>query len=319
MLQKNLKIKVTDQTETQRLDKFLATLPGVLSRSRADHLIKKGFVQVNGKATKSSQIIRPDDVIELQLPEEKVRSLEPYDFPLDIKYEDSDILVVNKPSGLVVHPAAGHESDTLVNALLYHTKDLSMKFNEERPGIVHRIDKETSGLLVVAKNDLAHESLVQQFQSRKVNRIYKAVCFGALSPPSGRRESSIGRHPVDRKRMASVPEGKWAATNYLTIRTGHGLSLVTLKLETGRTHQIRVHMSEMGHPLVGDNVYGSQKRIKSIKSLSMQNDIRSLDRFLLHAELLGFEHPKTREWLEFSVDWPQADKSLLLRWGLLDF
>ncbi|MFN8845991.1 MAG: RluA family pseudouridine synthase [Bdellovibrionales bacterium] len=299
-----------------RIDRYLSTLPEIGSRSRADHLISHQRILLNGKLTKSSQIIKPGDRVEISLPLEKKRTLEPYAFPLDIKYEDSHLLVINKPAGLVVHPAAGHESDTLVNALLNHTQDLSMKFNEERPGIVHRIDKETSGLLVVAKNDFSHEKLVKQFQERTIRRIYKAVCYGEPQPSSGRRESNIGRHPVDRKRMASVENGKWAATNYWKTHTSHGLSMVTLKLETGRTHQIRVHMSEMGHPLVGDYLYGSQKKIKSIKSSSVQNDIRSLGRFLLHAEILGFSHPQSNEWLEFSVDWPAQDKILIKKWGL---
>ncbi len=302
-----------------RIDRYLSTLTEIRSRSRADHLIRESRVTLNGKITKSSQLIKPGDKVEISLPGEKQRTLEPYDFPLDIRYEDSHLLVVNKPSGLVVHPAAGHESDTLVNALLNHTHDLSMKFNEERPGIVHRIDKETSGLLVIAKNDFSHENLVKQFQERKINRIYKAVCYGEPLPSVGRRESHIGRHPVDRKRMASVESGKWAATQYWKMKSSHGLSLLTLKLETGRTHQIRVHMSELGYPLVGDLLYGSQKKLKTVKSSSVQSDIRSLNRFLLHAELLGFQHPHTSEWMEFSVDWPSQDKALITKWGLDEF
>ncbi len=319
MSDRKIEILIEASQQPTRIDRFLSTLAEIGSRSRADHLISDQRVSLNGKLTKSSQLIKPGDRIEISLPVEKKRTLEPYDFPLDIKYEDSHLLVINKPPGLVVHPAAGHESDTLVNALLNHTRDLSMKFNEERPGIVHRIDKETSGLLVVAKNDFSHESLVRQFQERTIHRIYKAVCFGEPSPTSGRHESHIGRHPVDRKRMASVDSGKWAATHYWKTHSSHGLSLVTLKLETGRTHQIRVHMSELGHPLVGDHLYGAQKKIKSVKSLSVQNDIRSLGRFLLHAEVLGFKHPETSEWMEFSVDWPPQDKALIKKWGLDEF
>lgn len=315
---KKILLQVDESQSQQRLDKFVAALDEIRSRTKADFLITEKKVLLNDKPTKSSQILKLGDRVEIHVPEEKVRTLEPYNFSLDIRYEDQDVIVVNKPSGLVVHPAAGHENDTLVNALLHHTQDLSMRFNEERPGIVHRIDKETSGLLVVAKNDRAHEFLVRQFQERKINRIYKALCFGDPVPHSGRIESSIGRHPVDRKRMASIPGGKWAATNYLRLNTKHGLSLVTLKLETGRTHQIRVHLSEKGHPLVGDKLYGGDKKIKGLKSTSLQSEIKNLSRFFLHAELLGFPQPTTQEWLEFSVDWPQSELAFLRKWELLE-
>ncbi|MFN8792343.1 MAG: RluA family pseudouridine synthase [Bdellovibrionales bacterium] len=310
-----IEITVPEEHAGLRLDKFLSLHETIRSRSRADHLIELGLVQVNGKILKGSYGIRSGDLILVKVPQEKVRSLEPANIPLEILFEDQDVLVVNKPAGLVVHPSAGHENQTLVNALLHHTRDLSMRFHEERPGIVHRIDKETSGLLVVAKNDQAHELLVQEFQARRVHRIYKAVCFGQPQPPAGRIESHLGRHPVDRKRFASVHEGKWSATHYKTLSSAHSLSYLELKLETGRTHQIRVHMSEKGHPLVGDQLYGSSKKIRSVPS-SVQDEIRNLNRFLLHAEQLGFQHPTTKKQVSFSVDWPSEIGSLLSHWGL---
>ncbi len=308
---------VSEEHVGLRLDKFLSLHEKIRTRSRADHLISAELVLVNSKLVKSSYLMRINDKVQISIPLEKTRTLEPVNIPLDIIFEDREVLVVNKPSGLVVHPSAGHDTGTLVNALLFHTHDLSMKFNEERPGIVHRIDKETSGLLVVAKNDYAHERLVQQFQDRKVHRVYKAVVFGDFTSNVGRVESNLGRHPTDRKRFASVENGKWSATNYRVLKTAHQLSYLELKLETGRTHQIRVHMSEKGHPLVGDDMYGSHKKIKSVEARKIQDEIKRLNRFLLHAEQLGFEHPTTKEWMEFKKTWPDEDTALLKSWDLL--
>ena len=308
---------VGEENQGLRLDKYLSLHEKIRTRSRAEYLISSSLVEVNSKAVKASYLVKTNDKVQIKFPIEKERTLEPANIPLDIAYEDKDVIVVNKPAGMVVHPSAGHESETLVNALLYHTSDLSMKFNEERPGIVHRIDKDTSGLLVVAKNDLAHENLVKQFQERKVHRIYKAVVFGDFSVSTGRIESNLGRHPVDRKRFASTTDGKWSATRYKVLKKAHQLSYVELKLETGRTHQIRVHMSEKGHPLVGDTLYGAQKKIKSVEAKRIQEDIKSLNRFLLHAEQLGFDHPVTGKVLQFERPWPAKDIELLKSWDLL--
>lgn len=315
MSSKIIELTISEEHIGLRLDKFLSLQSEIRTRSKAEHLISSGFVLINGRSTKPSYSLKASDLVRISIPEEKKRTLEASNIPLDIHYEDEDIIVVNKPAGLVVHPSAGHESDTLVNALLNHTTELSMKFNEERPGIVHRIDKETSGLLVVAKNDIAHEFLVKEFQERKVHRIYKAVCYGTPLASAGRIESYIGRHPIDRKRFASVANGKWAATNYRVLKSLHQMSYLELKLETGRTHQIRVHLSENGHPLVGDLLYGSTRRIKSIQSTPIQNQIRALNRFLLHAEQLGFLHPRSLQMLHFQVDWPQRDHDILQQWG----
>lgn len=313
-----LEFKIQAEQVNDRLDRIISKLDQIRSRTKADFLIKQGLVQVNQKVVKSSYLTRLDDSILVLIPEEKKMTLEPADIPLDIHFEDDDIIVVNKPAGLVVHPSAGHESNTLVNALLNHTKNLSMRFNETRPGIVHRLDKETSGLLVVAKNDRAHEKLVEDFQSRSIHRIYKAVCHGTPKKSVGRCESQLGRHPVDRKKYASVEGGKLAATQYKTLKSAHGLSLMELKLETGRTHQIRVHLSEMQHPLVGDHLYGADKKVKSVTVQSIQNEIKSLNRFLLHAEQLGFHHPIQKNWLQFQKEWPSDILQLIKKWGLSD-
>lgn len=327
-----LSFNCTDEMAGLRLDKALAQRSEIETRSRAAHLIEEGLVQVNGYKAKASQVLKSGDHIEIHLPEPEPTDLVPYDFPLDILFEDEHLIVINKPSGLVVHPAAGHAQDTLVNALLHHTKDLSMKFGEQRPGIVHRLDKETSGVLVVAKNDQAHEKLTQQFKERSIHRIYYAVGIGLPKPPKGQVQSYLARHPVDRKKYASVlgsdrkiqttrsPEpsmGKWAVTHYELLKSHGGLSYFRLKLETGRTHQIRVHLSEKGAPIAGDDLYGADKRIKSIESKKTQSDVKDLQRFLLHAAELGFTHPITGKDLFFSKEWPEDILALLKSWGLV--
>lgn len=321
----------TEEMAGLRLDKALVLVPEISTRSRAAHLIENSLVLVNGKAAKPSHVLKLGDRIEISLPAPEPSELVPYDFPLDILFEDDDVIVINKPSGLVVHPAAGHAQDTLVNALLAHTRHLSMKFGEERPGIVHRLDKETSGILVVAKNDQAHEHLTKQFQARSIHRIYFCICIGTPRPESGIIQSYLARHPTDRKRYASLrtadhkiqttqePEpslGKWAVTNYQVLQSRSGLSHCRLKLETGRTHQIRVHLSEKGTPIAGDIVYGADKKIKSIESKKIQADLKSLDRFLLHAAELRFVHPKTGQELSFSKPWPEEIQTLIQQWGL---
>lgn len=317
---KQLRPTVSAEFVGQRLDRFLTSLPEIISRSFAQDLIEKKLVFVEGKEARASLALKLDQLVEINLPEQATSSeLIPYDFPLDIIFEDDDLIVVNKPSGLVIHPAAGHEQDTLVNALLHHTKNLSMK-NEQRPGIVHRIDKETSGLLVIAKNDLAHEKLAQQFKNKTSHRIYHAIASGNLPKKTGVVQSYLARHSSDRKRYASVrvqnkiiskfdaefENGKWAVTHFEKIAQSQSLSYVKLQLETGRTHQIRVHMSEMGHALVGDIQYGY-----SVQKYKSEN----LNRFYLHAAELGFVHPITNEKLLFKVAWPKEDQQKILSWG----
>lgn len=327
-----LKLISTSAMHGLRLDKAIALLEEIGTRSRASHLIEHSSVLLNGKVAKSSAIVKENDLIEISLPQAEPGELQPYDLKLDVLFEDEDLIVINKPAGLVVHPAAGHVNDTLVNALLAHTDDLSMKFGEERPGIVHRLDKETSGVIVVAKNDKTHESITAQFKERSTHRIYFAVCLGTAKNLQGTIKSFLARHPTDRKRYASVlgsdkknlqdkenpPSiGKWAVTHYDVLSRKSGITYLKLKLETGRTHQIRVHLSESGLPIAGDSLYGADKKLKNIEARILQEDIRNLPRFLLHAAELGFTHPRTQERLTFKQDWPEDIQTLLKKWGLV--
>lgn len=326
-LNKIILIQVKLSSEGQRLDQYLCDCEELSSykvtRSFLQDLIKKGHVKSNEHSLKASYKVKAQQLIKIEWPEKISSELIPYNIPLNIIYEDSDLIVVDKPAGLVVHPSHGHEQDTLVNALLAHTKELSMK-NEERPGIVHRIDKETSGLLVVAKNDGAHEHLSAQFKNKTTHRIYYAIVEGQPPKKNGTVKSFLARHPTDRKRYASVREnnkiitqeiknfekGKWAVTHYEVLKTSKQMSLVKIKLETGRTHQIRIHFSELGHSLVGDTTYGFS--VKKMKEMHLQ-------RFYLHAAELGFLHPKTNEQLVFKCDWPLEDQAKITSWNLYDY
>lgn len=314
-----LTVLVQPEDDGLRLDKFLASVEEISSRHYAQILIDQNRVTLDGRAVKASKPVKAGQTIEIDLPPVLPTELVPYDFALDIVFEDRDLLVVNKPSGLVVHPAAGHQQDTLVNALLHHATDLSMK-HEQRPGIVHRIDKETSGLLVVAKNDFTHEHLSLQFKNKTTHRIYWAVVRGYVNLAQGTCRSYLARHPTDRKRYASVrhlnkiinqyeegfEQGKWAVTHFKKIETASDMTYLQLKLETGRTHQIRVHMSEMGHPLLGDSTYGYPAQ--KIKELGTT-------RFYLHAAELGFIHPRTNENLLFKVGWSALDAEFIKKLG----
>ncbi|MFN8944252.1 MAG: RluA family pseudouridine synthase [Pseudobdellovibrionaceae bacterium] len=320
----NLTFSIIDESEQVRIDQYLATKAEIGSRTKAIFLIDEQRISVNQKIIKPSYKLRVGDQILVRLPEPAAVGLEKYNFPLDIVFEDSDLIVVNKPAGLVVHPAHGHQNDTLVNALLFYTRDLSMRFGEERPGIVHRIDKETSGLLVVAKNDLSHEKLSDQFKSKKINRIYEAIVYGHPKPTIGHIESRLARHPQHRKKFASVPQsfiandqiGKLAITDYRTLKSTETFSLIELKLTTGRTHQIRVHLSELGYPIVGDVLYGADKKTKRLAPADLKNEVSHLGRFLLHAKTLGFFHPRDEKWIEFHQPWPLTDKLWMQKWNL---
>lgn len=311
-LPQKLVFLVPNEFDGKRIDQFLALQELILSRTKANFLIEQGRVLLNSKIAKSSSKIAPGDQIEVDLPSPKSSLLIPLQLKLDIVYEDNDLIVINKPTGLVVHPAHGHEQDTLVNALLAHTKDLSMRFGEERPGIVHRLDKETSGLLVVAKNDFTHEKICEQFKNKTTHRVYEALVYGRPRKIQGKIESTLARHPRERKKFASLQpgsavEGKHAVTHYSLIKSDEKLSLLELKLETGRTHQIRIHMSELHHPLVGDILYGADKKKKTLTE-KWQIRFQSFHRFFLHAKELGFTHPRKNEFLKFSQDWPSAEK-----------
>ena len=273
-----------------RLDKAVADLT-VLSRSLANEQIKIGKILVNGLVKKAKYTVKEGDVISYELPEIEEIEYVPEDIPLEIVYQDEDVAVVNKPQGMVVHPSAGHTSGTLVNALMYHIKDLSGINGVLRPGIVHRIDKDTSGLLMIAKNDQAHVALADELKDKKSLRKYWAIVHGNLPNDRGVIEAPIGRSEKDRKKQAVTAKGKPALTRFQVLERFGDYSLVELQLETGRTHQIRVHMAYIGHPVAGDEVYGPRKTLKGHGQF-------------LHARTLGFTHPRTGEVLEFTAGVP---------------
>lgn len=311
---------MTNEQAGQRLDKLLSSLDFIPSRSRASELIEQGLVTRNGKPLKASYKVQMGNVLHIELPPPTSSTLLPLDAPLDLLFEDEDLLVLNKPAGLVVHPAAGHAQDTLVNILLHHVDKLSMGFNEQRPGIVHRLDRDTSGVLVVAKNDRAHHSLATQFRLKTVHRIYWAIVYGVPPVREKTLRSTLGRHPQDRKRFASQPSGhgKRAVTHYKVLQTlPSRVSWLQCKLETGRTHQIRVHLSEAGFPILGDRVYGGKGRERELSN-KVSPLIGTLNRLALHACELGFEHPRTHERMFFRVGWPEKLKNLVTALGFED-
>ena len=273
-----------------RLDKALADLTE-LSRSQANEAIKNGNILVNGKAVKAKYSVKEGDLVTYDLPEPEVLEYEAEDIPLDIVYEDDDVAVVNKPQGMVVHPSVGHTSGTLVNALMYHIHDLSSINGVVRPGIVHRIDKDTSGLLMIAKNDRSHQALAEELKDKKSLRKDLAIVHGNISNDRGVIEAPIGRSEKDRKKQAVTAKGKPAVTHFKVLERFGNYTLVELTLETGRTHQIRVHMAYIGHPVAGDPLYGPRKTLKGNGQF-------------LHAQTLGFTHPTTGESLRFSVEPP---------------
>lgn len=277
-----------------RIDKYLSELITDRSRSFISNLIKEGNVLVNGKVVSKSYSVKENDVLQVNVPNAVEYTAEAEDIPLDIVYEDSDLIVVNKPKGMVVHPAPGNYSGTLVNALLFHCKgELSGINGVLRPGIVHRIDKNTSGLLVVAKNDFAHNTLAEQLKDHSIMREYRAIAYGRFKEPEGRVDLPIGRDNNDRKKMTvTYKNSKNAVTNYCVLEELNGFSYLKCVLETGRTHQIRVHMSHLGHPLAGDDVYGPKKVISALNGQC------------LHAKTLGFVHPSSGEYMEFDSDLP---------------
>lgn len=279
---------------SERLDKFISeTMQPELTRTAAARLIENGCCTVNGKSVQKNYKLRAGDKICLSVPEPKAVDILPENIPLEIVYEDGDLLVVNKPKGMVVHPAAGHLSGTLVNALMYHCgSSLSGINGELRPGIVHRIDKDTSGLLIVAKNDFSHNGLAEQIREHSFTREYEAVVMGAVKE-DGTVNAPIGRHKIDRKKMCVTSENsKHAVTHYHVIENMSGYTHLRLRLETGRTHQIRVHMAYIGHPVAGDEIYGNGKP----KSLGGQ---------CLHARKIGFIHPASGEYMEFESELPE--------------
>lgn len=289
---------VEPDEEGLRLDQFLARMLAAQSRSYLQKLIRQGNILVNGKTRKPSYDVNAGDEVAVVLPEPIPLEVLPQEIPLNILYEDLNLLVIDKPAGLVVHPAAGHFDHTLVNALVYHCgRGLSGIGGVLRPGIVHRLDRDTSGCMVVAKDDVTHNNLSKQFQDRKINKEYLAIVNGRVKELHGALQTTIGRHPIDRKRMAVVSSaGKEAITSYEVIERFSNASLLSIKLGTGRTHQIRVHMAHIGHPVLGDEEYGKKKsRLTGIE----------IPRQMLHARKLGFMHPVKGEWTEFTAPIPQ--------------
>ncbi|MEZ7605301.1 RluA family pseudouridine synthase [Streptococcus sp. 27098_8_113] len=285
-----MELKIDAAAAGLRLDKAVADLTE-LSRGLANEQIKNGQILVNGEAKKAKYAVKEGDVISYEVPEPEVVEYVAEDLPLEIVYQDEDVAVVNKPQGMVVHPSAGHTSGTLVNALMYHIKDLSGINGVLRPGIVHRIDKDTSGLLMIAKNDQAHLALADELKDKKSLRKYWAIVHGNLPNDRGVIEAPIGRSEKDRKKQAVIAKGKPALTRFQVLERFGDYTLVELQLETGRTHQIRVHMAYIGHPVAGDEVYGPRKTLKGHGQF-------------LHARTLGFTHPRTGEVLEFTAEAP---------------
>lgn len=289
---------VLETEKGDRIDKVISTLDEEWSRTQVQAWIKDGSVLVNGQKVKTNYKCSLNDQIEVLIPDPEVLDVVPEEMDLDIYFEDKDVLVVNKPRGMVVHPAPGHLTGTLVNGLMAHCKDLSGINGVLRPGIVHRIDKDTSGLLMVAKNDMAHESLVNQLVEKTVTRKYKAIVHGVIPHDFGTIDAPLGRDPKDRQSMTVVDNGKHAVTHFHVIERFKDFTYIECQLETGRTHQIRVHMKYIGYPLAGDPKYGPKKTL----------DIAGQ---ALHAGILGFTHPRTKEYLEFEAPLPDDFEHLL--------
>ena len=286
------KLTVETAQSGQRLDRFLAEMLPAFSRSRLQTLIRDGYVTVNGKSARPRDPDRADDLIQLREPELAKTDAPAQAMELNILFEDDDLLVLNKPAGLVVHPGAGHQQHTLVNALLAHCKNLSGIGGKERPGIVHRLDKDTSGALVIAKNDAAHRDLSKQFAERTTGKTYLALVAGTPRKSFGTIDAPIARHPVHRQRMSIAPRGgRSAKTDYRVLRSGDGVSLVECVIHTGRTHQIRIHLHHLGHPVLGDKLYAGKRA-------------GNFPRQMLHAWKLSFRHPRTGEAMSFTAPIP---------------
>jgi 23S rRNA pseudouridine1911/1915/1917 synthase len=289
---------ILEEQKGDRIDKAVSMLDSEWSRTQVQQWIKEGHVLVNGTPVKSNYKCSMNDKIEIFIPDPEVLDVLPEEMDLDIYFEDKDVLVVNKPRGMVVHPAPGHLTGTLVNGLMAHCKDLSGINGVLRPGIVHRIDKDTSGLLMVAKNDMAHESLVNQLVEKTVTRKYKAIVHGVIPHDFGTIDAPLGRDPKDRQSMTVVDDGKHAVTHFHVLERFNAFTLVECQLETGRTHQIRVHMKYIGYPLAGDPKYGPKKTLE-------------INGQALHAGVLGFTHPRSGEYLEFEAPLPADFEQLL--------
>jgi 23S rRNA pseudouridine1911/1915/1917 synthase len=304
----DIEIVVSPGKKKERLDVFLTHHVENATRNKVQQAIEAGTVLVNGAKVRSSHKVSPGETIHITLPKAPPQRAIPENIPLDILYEDGDLLVVNKPAGMVTHPAYGNYTGTLVNALLYHCNHLSSLSDEMRPGIVHRLDKDTSGVMVIAKSDAAHAYLAKQFSLRTVSREYWAIVWGTFRDNEGVVETHLGRSKSDRKKMAVVKEGKLAATEYKIIEQFGYLSLVRLKLRTGRTHQIRVHLAHIHHPVFGDPTYSGRQIVAGPNTMRQKaevtNLLKKISRQALHAKTLGFLHPKTKKRLRFESNLP---------------
>jgi len=298
--------------EPMRLDLFICQELGGETRATVQRLIGAGNVLVDGKTARPSLKLKGGERIQVEIPAPLPAEPQPEAIPLEVLYEDGDLIVINKPAGMVVHPGAGNSSGTLVNALLAHCSDLSGIGGELRPGIVHRLDKDTSGVLVAAKSDRAHQSLSHQFSVHSVKRIYQALVYGSPKEDGGKIEGIIGRHPTERVRLSGkAKSGKHAVTRWRVKERYGRVSLLELRLETGRTHQIRVHLSEAGHPLLGDPLYPDGGRFNNLADPLLRKMISALGRQALHARTLGFIHPVTGEFMEFTTELPEDMAALI--------
>ena len=293
--------EVSYEFEGERLDKYISMLFAEQSRSFFQKLIKDGHVSVNNKLEKANYRLKLEDFVQIEIPDAVEAQIQPENIPLDILYEDEDLLVVNKPKGMVVHPSVGHYTGTLVNAVMYHCKNSLSGINGEiRPGIVHRIDMDTTGSLIVCKNDESHLAIAEQIKIHSINRIYRGIVCGVVKEEEGTIHAPIGRHPIDRKKMAiNEKNGKDAITHYKVLERFEKYTYMEFKLETGRTHQIRVHMASIGHPLLGDPLYSNGK-----SSYKLQGQT-------LHAMTIGFIHPKTGKYIEISAPLPEYFEKIL--------
>jgi len=305
---REIRLRISSRELALRLDRYLAKQVAHLSRTRIQALIEAGLITLNGSPTKPSHLVKDGEEVTIRIPGPEPSPLTPEDITLDVRYEDEHLIVINKPAGLVVHPAHGHPSGTLVNALLYHCKDLQGIGGTVRPGLVHRLDKDTSGLLVVAKHERALADLARQFKEKTTERKYRAIVWGHLQPPEGRIEAPLGRSHKDRKHFAVIAGGKEAATRYGTLEKFELFSLLELQLETGRTHQIRIHLQHAGHPILGDPQYGGRNRrlgaLTSAQRTFAAKLLEMLPRQALHAGVLGFVHPVGGQSLRFESEFP---------------
>ena len=296
------KFEVTESDSGERIDKFITNCIDSLTRSYIQKMIAEGQCYVNGKAVKASYRVKEEDEVVFSLPKSVEPDIAAEDIPLDILYEDEDVLVVNKPKHMVVHPAPGHYNGTLVNAVMYHCRgSLSGINGVMRPGIVHRIDKDTSGSLIICKNDAAHNSIAAQLKEHSVNRIYHAIVHGVLEADEMTIDAPLGRHPKDRMKMAVVSGGKRAVTHVQVLKRFEKFTYVSCRLETGRTHQIRVHMAHIGHPILGDEVYAPGRK----------SPVKCENGQILHAKVIGFVHPASGEYIEFDAPLPDEFRHLL--------